>query len=126
VVIDLAYSGFNFGQTYEPQPPVEALLLPLGSQESWRGRWKAQTSGDYRVTMAGRETIDVGGRSVDAYRLHTVTNFRGDFSGRAQVMAWVDPATNMIVKTDGDVAVASRFGTYESSFRTTLTSGPGY
>lgn len=126
VVIDFAYQGFNFSQTYEPQPPVESLLLPLGAQSGWRGRWKARTSGDYRVKVQGREDVTVGGSTVSAYRLETVTNFKGDFSGRAQITAWVDPATKMVIKTDGQIAVASNFGTYTSDFRTTLRSGPGY
>lgn len=126
VVIDFSYGGFNFAQEYEPQPPVESLRLPLSAQEGWSGRWKAQTSGDYRVKVLGRERVAVGGSTVDAYRLETATNFRGEFSGRAQITAWIDPETKMVVKTDGDIAVASRFGEYTSSFRTVLRTGPGY
>jgi hypothetical protein len=126
VVIDFSYGGFNFAQTYEPQPPVESLRLPLSAQQGWAGRWKAATSGDYKVRVLGRESVSVGGTSVDAYRLETVTNFRGDFSGRAQLTAWIDPQTKMVVRTDGDIAVASRFGEYTSSFETVLRTGPGY
>ncbi|MDQ3951861.1 MAG: hypothetical protein M3279_02680 [Actinomycetota bacterium] len=126
VVIDFTYSGLDFAQSYEPQPPIEALLFPLSAQDGWRGRWKARTSGDYRVRILGRDAVSIGGRSVSAYRLETVTNFRGDFSGRAQMSVWIDPETAMVLKTDSDVAVVSNFGEYTSSFETTLRSGPGY
>lgn len=116
VVIDFAYGSFNFSQTYEPRPPIESLSFPLEVGKSWRGRWKAQTSGDYRMRVTGAD----GG----VYRIETVTNFRGDFSGRAQATIWVDGDTRAIVRTDGDIAVASGFGEYTSSFRTTLRSAP--
>jgi hypothetical protein len=117
VVIDFAYGSFNYSQTYEPQPPVESLSFPLEVGKSWRGRWKAQTSGDYRMKVTGVED--------GVYRIETVTNFKGDFSGRAQATVWVDAETRAIVRTDGDIAVASAFGEYSSSFRTTLRSDPG-
>lgn len=116
VVIDFAYGSFNYSQTYEPQPPVESLSFPLEVGKSWRGRWKAQTSGDYRM--------EVVGASDGIFEIETVTNFRGDFSGRAQATVWVDGKTRAIVRTDGDIAVASAFGEYTSSFRTTLRSAP--
>lgn len=122
VDVDYSYGGFSFAQTYDPQPPVESLLFPLEVGKSWRGRWKARTSGDYRIRVVG--TSSYGGRTV--YELTTVTNFRGDFSGRAQATVWVDPDTRMPVKTDGQIAVASPFGEYTSDFETTLRSGPGY
>lgn len=118
VVIDFAFGSFNYSQEYAPQPPVESLSYPLEVGKSWRGRWKAQTSGDYRMNVLAEED--------GVFRIATVTNFRGDFSGRAQATVWVDESTGVVVRTDGDVAVASRFGEYTSSFRTTLQSGPGY
>ena len=116
VVIDFAFGSFNYSQTYEPQPPVESLSFPLEIGKSWRGRWKAQTSGDYRM--------EVVGASDGVFEIETVTNFRGDFSGRAQATVWVDGDTRAILRTDGDIAVASAFGEYTSSFRTTLRSAP--
>lgn len=117
VVIDFAYSGFSFSQTYEPKPPIVSLSFPLEPGKTWRGRWKAQTSGDYRMKVLGV--------SEGVYRIHTVTNFRGEFSGRAQATVWVDGDTRAIIRTDGQIAVASRFGEYTSDFRTTLRSAPG-
>lgn len=117
VVIDFSYSGFSFSQTYEPKPAIESLSFPLEVGKSWRGRWKAQTSGDYRMKVTGV--------SDGVYRIETVMNFKGDFSGRAQATVWVDGRTRAIVRTDGEVAVASGFGTYQSDFRTTLRSAPG-
>lgn len=118
VVIDFAYGSFNFSQSYEPRPPVVSLSFPLEDGKTWRGRWKAQTSGDYRMKVVGSNgTI---------YEIDTVTNFKGDFSGRAQATIWVDAKTGVVTKTDGQIAVASGFGEYMSSFVTTLRSGPGY
>ena len=116
VRIDFAYGAVNFSQTYEPRPPVVSLSFPLEVGKSWKGRWKAQTSGDYRMKVTGF--------SDGIYRVETVTNFKGDFSGRAQVTVWVDGDTRAIVRTDGQIAVASGFGEYTSDFRTTLRSAP--
>jgi hypothetical protein len=118
VVIDFAYGGFTFSQAYDPKPPVESLLFPLEVGKRWGGRWKARTSGDYKIKV-----VDASKR---VYELATVTNFRGDFSGRAQATIWVDARTRTVVKTDGQIAVASSFGEYSSSFETSLRSGPGY
>jgi hypothetical protein len=118
VVIDFTYSGFTFSQAYDPKPPVESLLFPLEVGKRWSGRWKARTSGDYRIKV-----VDVSG---SVYEMKTVTDFRGEFSGRAQATIWVDAQTGTIVKSDGQVAVASTFGEYSSSFETSLRSGPGY
>lgn len=116
VVIDFAYGTFHYSQTYEPKPPIESLSFPLEAGKSWRGRWKAQTSGDYRMKVVGV--------SDGVWEIETVTNFRGDFSGRAQATVWVDGDSRAIVRTDGDIAVASAFGEYTSSFRTTLRTAP--
>ncbi|MDQ3958462.1 MAG: hypothetical protein M3273_09095, partial [Actinomycetota bacterium] len=126
VVIDFTYGSFNFSQTYEPRPPVESFVFPLSVGKKWSGEWEAQTSGDYRMSVEGRDDVAVGDATARAFRVDTVTNFRGEFSGRAQITVWLDPATRTIVRTDGDIAVASSFGEYTSSFRTTLRSGPGY
>lgn len=116
VVIDFSYAGFDFSQTYDPRPPVESLSFPLEVGKSWRGRWKAQTSGDYRMKVVGA--------SDGVFEIETVTNFRGEFSGRAQATVWVDARTRAIVQTAGQIAVASAFGEYTSNFRTTLRSAP--
>ncbi|MDQ3982739.1 MAG: hypothetical protein M3271_08690 [Actinomycetota bacterium] len=118
VVIDFTYGGFTFSQAYDPKPPVESLSFPLEVGKRWSGRWKARTSGDYRMRV-----VDA---SDGVYEIETVTNFRGEFSGRAQATIWVDAETRTIVKTDGQVAVASSFGEYSSNFETSLRSGPGY
>ena len=118
VVIDFSFGSFDFSQEYEPQPPVESLSFPLEVGKSWRGRWKARTSGDYRMNVVSANN--------GVFRIETVTNFRGDFSGRAQATIWVDGSNGVVVRTDGQIAVASGFGEYSSSFRTLLRSGPGY
>ena len=121
VVVDFTFSGFTFSQAYEPQPPVVSLRFPLKVGDRWNGKWDARTSGDYSIRVTGA----TGSGSSTVYRLATVTNFKGDFSGRAQATVWVNGRTGVPVKTDGDIAVASQFGEYTSSFTTTLTSGPG-
>lgn len=122
VVVEFNYGGFNFRQEYAPQPPVESLLFPLEVGKRWSGRWEARTSGDYSMRVVGTATF--GGTRT--YEIENVTNFRGDFAGRAQATIWVDPATRMVFKSTGDIAVASSFGEYTSSFETILRSGPGY
>lgn len=118
--------GFRYENTYRPEPPIESLLFPLRVGKSWSGRWDADTSGRYEIDVVGRDGIDVRGRRVNAYRLDTVTFFRGEFDGRGDVSVWVDPETTMVVRSSGRLEIESVFGTFESEFETKLGSGPGY
>lgn len=126
VVIDFSYGSFNFSQTYEPQPPVEALQFPLRPGKRWSGKWSARTSGDYKMRVTAIETFEIDDEPTKVYKISSVTNFRGDFSGRAQTTLWLDWETKSLIKSDGKIAVASGFGEYTSSFTTLIQFGPGY
>lgn len=126
VFVRFDYEGVNFNNSYQPKPPVETLRLPLSAGMRWSGQWKDSTSGDYSIAVRGKEEVSVGGRSVQAFRLDTVTHFRGDFDGTATVMVWIDPATVAVVKTRGELDVESVFGSYRSKFSATLSSAPDY
>jgi hypothetical protein len=126
VYIKFSYSGYQFNQTYRPRPPVESIRFPIVDGDSWSGSWKGDVSGDYAAAVRGRETVNVNGRSINAAKLQTQTQFRGDFEGSANITVWVDPKTKAIVKTAGNLAVDSNFGSYSTAFSTVLTSGPGY
>ena len=118
--------GFTYSTAYEPDPPVEALRTPLRVGEGWSGRWKDTTSGDYTIRVVGRDRIAVAGRRIAAVRLDTRTNFRGEFSGRADLVVWVDATTRVPVKTIGTLRLSSSYGDFNSDFEVTLASGPGY
>ena len=126
VRVKFNYEGFTFDNSYQPDPPVESARYPLRAGTSWSGAWKDSTSGDYRIEVGAKERLSVGGRSVQAFPLHTVTTFEGEFDGRADVTVWVDPATSSIVKTVGELSVQSVFGRYHTEFSATLRSGPAY
>lgn len=121
-----SYEGFTFENTYEPQPPVESLRLPLTVDESWSGEWEARTSGDYEIEVQGRDRMRAGGRSVSAFRIETHTNFRGEFRGEADVTIWIDPETLAVVKSAGRMELSSAFGDFNTAFTITLRAGPGY
>lgn len=118
--------GFRYENTYRPEPPIESLLFPLRVGRSWSGRWDADVSGRYEIDVVDRGAVDIGGRRVNALRLETVTFFRGEFEGRADVTVWIDPDTTMVVRSSGHFEVQSVFGSFESEFETTLGSGPAY
>ena len=126
VYIKFTYSGYEFNQTYRPQPAVESLRFPLAEGDRWSGRWSGDVSGDYRASVVGRETVNAGGSSVEAFKIQTTTHFRGDFEGTANATIWVDPRTKSVVRTAGNLSVDSRFGSYSTGFATSLMSGPGY
>ena len=126
VHIEYAFGGFDFSTTYQPSPPPDVLHLPLSAGDEWSGEWSARTSGDYSVAVAGRDPVSVGGTSVDAYRLDTVTRFRGELEGRAVATVWIDPATNSVLASDGEMHLSTQFGRYNTAFQTALRSGPGY
>lgn len=120
------YSGFSFERTYVPEPPVETLRFPFRSGAGWAGRWRASTSGSYRVEVGGPGSVSVGRRNVDAYRVDTDTEFRGDFEGKSRITTYVDPSTKAIVAAKGVLNVTSQFGRYTTVFDTRLIDGPGY
>ena len=126
VQVRLNYEGFSFNNTYQPEPPVEAMRYPLRNGDRWNGSWEDSTSGDYRIEVGEKGTVDVGGRTVQAFAVKTLTTFRGEIEGRAEVTTWIDPATASVVKTDGRVELKSVFGRYNSTFTTTLSDGPDY
>lgn len=121
-----SYEGFSFENSYEPRPPVVSLRFPLKEGARWSGSWEDSTSGDYSVDVLGREGLEVNGAAVQAYKLATVTNFRGEFSGSSKALVWVDPATKAVVKTSGKLDLRSSFGRYVTEFNNMLRSGPGY
>ena len=126
VFLRFDYEGVSFNNSYQPEPPVEILRLPLRTGMEWAGQWEDKTSGNYQIKVGPKESVSVGGRSVQAFRVNTVTHFRGEFDGSAMVTIWVDPATLAPVKTKGKLDVKSFFGTYRSEFSATLRSAPGY
>ena len=126
VYIEFEYSGFRFERTYVPQPPVEAMRFPLTAGEKWSGQWKASTSGSYTVEIGRPRRLQIGGKTVTAYPVDTVTEFRGDFEGKSRLVAYIDEETKSIVATNGALNVTSQFGRYSTVFDTKLASGPGY
>lgn len=126
VYVKFDYQNTSFNNSYEPEPPVEVLRLPLENGMAWSGEWSDRTSGDYEIDVGARESVRVGGRTVQAFPIHSVTNFRGDFDGTATVTVWVDPATAAVVKTKASMDLDSFFGTYRTKFTATLRDGPAY
>ncbi len=124
VYLRFAYSGFTFSRTYEPRPAVLSARFPLRGE--WQGSWKGRVSGNYRVSVLGPESVRAAGTNIDAIKVYTRTNFRGDFEGTANATVWLDAGTKAIVKTAGNVDVRRSFGRYISGFKTTLVKGPGY
>lgn len=121
-----AYEGFTFENSYTPRPPVETLRFPLKPGKSWSGRWNDSTSGDYSINVLGRDTVEVNGAVITAFKLSMVTRFRGEFTGTSKALLWIDVATKSMVKTSGAIDLRSSFGRYVSEFNNTLRSGPGY
>lgn len=126
VEVNFDYQGFQFDNTYQPEPPVESVRYPLQQGAGWSGMWRDSTSGDYAIDVGPKETVEVGGATVQAYRIRTQTRFRGEFDGEADVIVWVDPATSAVVKTTGELHLQSMFGRYNSEFSATLRAAPGY
>ena len=121
-----SYEGFTFENSYEPRPPVESLRFPLKQGKSWSGSWRDSTSGDYSINVLGRDTVQVNGAAVTAFKLSMVTDFRGEFSGTSKAILWVDVAKKAMVKTTGKIDLRSSYGRYVTEFNNKLRSGPGY
>ena len=126
VQVRFNYEGFSFNNSYQPDPPVEAVRYPLREGSSWSGEWKDSTSGEYSIDVGASRSVTVGNATVQAYPVRTRTTFSGEFEGNADVITWIDPATAAVVKIEGELRVKSVFGRYASEFSATLRSAPGY
>lgn len=124
VYYKLDYRGFTVSEEYAPDPPVPSIRFPLERGKSWSATWDADTSGDYHATVGAPQEISVGGRSVRAYRIETLTHFRGEYKGKASVVVWFDPESKAIVKTSGALSLSASYGSYRTAFETTLRSAP--
>lgn len=122
----LVYEGLTLQEQYNPDPPVPQFRFPLRVGREWGASWKAGTSGDYHARVTGIDDVEVGGRAVEAFRIETITNFRGDLKGRGSIVMWFDAATRSIVRTSGALNLSASYGSYNTSFETTLKSAPGY
>lgn len=120
------YEGFTFENSYQPQPPVESLRLPLSEGRSWSGEWRDSTSGTYRFEVVGRDEVEVSGAAVQAFKIDYEMTFRGEFDGSSSGTVWVDPATKVPVRASGTLDLRSAFGRYTTEATTRLASGPGY
>ena len=126
VQVRFNYEGFSFNNSYQPDPPVEAMRYPFQEGSSWSGEWKDSTSGEYSVDVGASRSVTVDNATVQAYPVRTRTTFSGEFEGTADVVTWIDPATAAVVKIEGELRVKSVFGRYASEFAATLRSAPGY
>lgn len=126
VQIRFNYQGFRFNNSYQPEPPIEAVRYPLQEGSSWSGSWEDSTSGRYSIEVGAKRSVMVGNATVQAFPVRTRTTFSGEFEGRADVVTWIDPATAAIVKLEGEIRVQSVFGRYGSEFSASLRSAPGY
>jgi hypothetical protein len=126
VQIRFNYQGFNFNNSYQPEPPVESVRYPLREGSSWSGSWEDSTSGTYSISVGAPRSVTVGNATVQGWPVRSRTTFTGEFEGRADVVTWIDPATAAVVKIAGEIDVESVFGSYRSEFSATLRSGPSY
>lgn len=118
------YRGLRLSRSYRPAPAVAALRLPFAEGRRWAGRWTAETSGSYRVVVVGRATLTSGGSSVEAWHLHTLTAFRGELRGTADIDTWIDASDLGVVAMRGTMDIASAFGNYRSRFSSHLVERP--
>ena len=126
VRVKFSYEGVTFDNSYQPDPPVEAVRYPLRSGDRWSGEWRDSTSGEYSIAVGDKEAVTVGDSTVQAFPLLTVTTFHGELDGKATVTVWIDPATAAPVKMEGRLRAKSVFGTYRTEFSAVLESAPRY
>jgi hypothetical protein len=126
VVDTFTSDGSRYPIRYRPGPAIEMLELPLRAGNAWAGRWRAATSGSYRMSVGGFDQIQTAGRSIRAARIVVRMEFRGRYEGYAVVTLWVDPSSRVTVASVGSMEVSSEFGRYTSDFDTRLRRGPGY
>ncbi|MDQ1605609.1 MAG: hypothetical protein QOE01_3457, partial [Actinomycetota bacterium] len=101
-------------------------VYPLTVGRDWHGSWKGDVSGDYEAAVASAESVTVGGSHIATRKVFSVTNFRGEFQGRADLTAWIDPQTLAVVRAKGIVHLKSSYGGYNTKFEMSLSSGPSY
>lgn len=124
LAVEVNYNGFRYAETYEPQPPIHALELPLRAGARWSGSWDAQVYGNYAFHVQARESIQAAGRTFDAFRIRTDVDLHGELEGFVKATIWIDPETGGILKSESLTHTKSALGTYEALVNITLTSTP--
>lgn len=122
----LQYQGFDLSEEYQPDPPVPSVRFPIAAGNEWSAKWSADTSGDYHARVTGVDQVTVGDRTVDAYRIETLSHFRGEYKGKGSVVIWFDAASKTIVRTNGALDLKASYGSYQTTFETRLKSAPGF
>jgi hypothetical protein len=121
-----AGQGVSYTSDVRPRPPIEALRFPLRVGQRWSGSWQGEVSGRYEVSVARRETVVVGSRSIEAFKLNTRSRFTGEVEGRSTGSVWIDPHTLGIVRSKDFLHAENALGSYETRFEIKVRSGPGY
>lgn len=121
-----ATGAISYESSWEPQPPIQILRLPIRAGQTWFGSWEAETAGEYTVVVVGVDSVSVGGKPVPAYRVETEMTLSGEFEGSHQITLWIDPATKATVRARGSLDVRASGGRYETHYDLSLDSAPGY
>lgn len=122
----LNYGGFELDAFYRLRPPPRWLVFPLRVGSSWTDRWLGQTRGALGAEVVSKDRIPVGGEANVGYRVLSTTRFQGRSAGRLSVTEWVDPESNLAIRSRTDLVLKDGSTEYETSFDTRLISGPGY
>lgn len=114
-----------------PDRELDWLRYPLSRGQKWDLDWADVDDADegtFRVEMGKRENLTVAGERIHAQRFHYWLDWQDgqNPSNSLDAEVWLDPRTNVVVKTVGTMKAGPSHSYYRYSFVWRLRSGPGY
>lgn len=122
------FSGVTNSQ--DLRPPSPQLLVPTGASPGTHLEYDLSSGGATAhlvIDVGGRQTLAVGGRSVEAIAVHMVASLApGAVTGKLDLTAWLAPSVRLWVKEHFvlDAAAAGGALTLHSQYDATLQRLP--
>lgn len=125
IAAEFTESGFTQSGAVRPTPPIELLKFPLtaGSEHTQRFT-DGETSGTFTRRVRGLETINAGGRRVQASRIDSTLTTAGETPATIGLTMWVDEATRTFLRLTVSIDATYQITRYKASFTDTLQTAP--
>ena len=103
-------------------PPVVGARLPHRLNESWSGRWRGRTDGEYDARVFQHTYITIAGEKVEVWGTEVAMQMRGEVEGEVLTRSWVAPKYALVVKQYQRMSVESGPGGYQMEWSGQVTS----
>lgn len=114
-------AGVTDVRTFQPNPPP--LILRAGAPNGDHLTFTIEGSGVTamsEVDVLRRETITIGGKSLQAIVIRIHTTFSGDVEGEETATNWLRPSDGLLLRDQSNATVDAGFTTVKTNYLATL------